>query len=422
MSQQQLELPKGWIIKKISELTKSYSGGTPSTSVKDYWNSNDVPWIKSGEIKDNIIKESQSFIAKKGYENSSAKLYPKETILVAITGATTGKTAYLLTGACGTQNVFGILPCESIFQKYLWYFMRNYYSKMLAKVIGTAQKHVNGTIIKNTPIPLPPLNEQKRIVSKIEELFSKIDSTKQSLEHTKLQLEQYRHSLLKSAFEGKLTEKWREQNNIKQGYRSDVLGNLILFSKNGFTGKPNESKKGIPRLGIETITQSDSIYVNETMHKFIEIPTSKIDRYRAKEGDLFVCRQNGNQNYVGKCAIFKEIISPMIFSDSLIQFRVNMKLIFPAYLAFFINSHLGNNQLEKFRTTTAGNFSINGTNMKKIIIEHPSIEEQKQIVSQIEQDFSLIENTSQIVNSTLQQLETMKISILKQAFSGKLVS
>ena len=273
-----------------------------------------------------------------------------------------------------------------------------------------------------TKILIPELSEQKKIVFRIEELFSKIDSTKQSLEHTKLQLEQYRHSLLKSAFEGKLTEKWREQNNIKQGYRSDVLGNLILFSKNGFTGKPNESKKGIPRLGIETITQSDSIYVNETMHKFIEIPTSKIDTYRAKEGDLFVCRQNGNQNYVGKCAIFKEIISPMIFSDSLIQFRVNMKLIFPAYLAFFINSHLGNNQLEKFRTTTAGNFSINGTNMKKIIIEHPSIEEQKQIVSQIEQDFSLIENTSQIVNSTLQQLETMKISILKQAFSGKLVS
>ena len=151
MSQQELELPQGWITKKISELTKSYSGGTPSTSVKDYWNSNDVPWIKSGQIKDNIIRESQSFISKKGYENSSTKLYPKETILVAITGATTGKTAYLLTEACGTQNVFGILPCESIIQKYLWYFMQNYYTKMLAKAIGTAQKHVNGTIIKDTP-------------------------------------------------------------------------------------------------------------------------------------------------------------------------------------------------------------------------------------------------------------------------------
>ena len=102
-------LPKGWIIHKISELTDSYSGGTPSTRNKEYWDDGTIPWIRSGEIKNNILKQSQSFISKKGLENSSAKLYPHNTILVAITGATTGKTAYLLTEACGSQNVFGIL-------------------------------------------------------------------------------------------------------------------------------------------------------------------------------------------------------------------------------------------------------------------------------------------------------------------------
>ena len=111
----------------------------------------------------------------------------------------------------------------------------------------------------------------------------------------------------------------------------------------------------------------------------------------------------------------------MIFSDSLIQFRVNTELILPVYLAFFINSHSGRKQIETFCSTTAGNFSINGTNLKKTIIVYPSIPEQDEIVSQLEQGFSLIENSQRIVNSTLQTLETKRMSVLKRAFEGKLV-
>ena len=376
MSQQQLELPKGWIIKKISELTKSYSGGTPSTSVKDYWNSNDVPWIKSGEIKDNIIKESQSFISKKGYENSSAKLYPKETVLVAITGATTGKTAYLLTGACGTQNVFGILPCESIFQKYLWYFMRNYYSKILAKVIGTAQKHVNGTIIKNTPIPLPPLNEQKRIVTKIEELFSKIDSTKQSLEHTKLQLEQYRYSLLKYLFEGKEWKKIKIGDHLNFQYGKGLpkkdrkQGKIPVYGSSGIDGYHNEALVKTPSLIIGR--KGTAGHVQFADHPFWAIDTT----YFIEETKIY-----------------------------------NLKFLYHLLIHLRLGSLDSSTAVPSLRRDDA----------YALEIPLPSIEEQEQIVSQIEQSFSLTENSQNIVNSTLQTLETMRMSVLKQAFQGKLV-
>ena len=203
-------LPKGWIVNKISELTDSYSGGTPSTRNKEYWNKSEIPWIRSVEIKNNILKQSQSFISKKGLENSSAKLYPPNTVLVAITGATTGKTSFLLTEACGTQNVFGILPCKYILPKYMWYYMRFYYTKLLSKVIGTAQKHVNGTIIKNTPIIFPSLNEQKRIVSKIEELFSLIEYILECLKKIKTQIRFYNFSFYKSVF-GQLEKKPLEE-------------------------------------------------------------------------------------------------------------------------------------------------------------------------------------------------------------------
>ena len=93
---------------------------------------------------------------------------------------------------------------ECLIQKLLHYFCGSLQNLILRKAFGMAQPNISTNFLKSLDFDLPPLNEQKRIVSKIEELFSNIDSTKQSLKHTKLQLVQYKHSLLKSAFEGKL--------------------------------------------------------------------------------------------------------------------------------------------------------------------------------------------------------------------------
>ena len=426
MSEQELELPKGWVEATLQEICSVITDGVHKTP--DYQESG-IPFISIKNIRPFkfLPKAYVRYISEEAHDEMCKRCEPKfdDILLTKI-----GSLGYAKRVNWKSKfNIFVGLallrPKKIALQSEFLEAILNspqINRQCISGANGSGRMTLPLVNLRNMKFLLPPLNEQKRIVSKIEELFSKIDSTKQSLEQTKLQLEQYRHSLLKSAFEGKLTEKWRKENKIDENSKNNPLGELIIFSKNGFTGKPNELKKGTPRLGIETITQSDSIYVDESMHKFIEIPKSKIDTYRAKIGDLFVCRQNGNQNYVGKCAIFKEIISPMIFSDSLIQFRINVKLISPVYLAFFINSHLGRRQIEKFCSTTAGNFSINGTNIKKIIISYPSLlEEQEQIVSQIEQAFSLIQNTTQIVTSTLQILQTMKMSVLKQAFEGKLV-
>ena len=93
MSQEQIQVPKGWTVKKISEVTKSFSGGTPSTANREFWENGTIPWLRSGKLKDKIITSSDDFITELGLKKSSAKLYPPETVLVAITGATTGKTA-----------------------------------------------------------------------------------------------------------------------------------------------------------------------------------------------------------------------------------------------------------------------------------------------------------------------------------------
>jgi len=421
----ELELPQGWVECEISDIADVLGGKRLPKGHSLTKQKTSFPYIRVTNFQNNTVNpENLQFLDEKTHEKIKKYVISTNDLYISIAGSI-GKVGVIpsnLNGANLTENAAKICNIE-IEKKFLHYELNSPLCQhQISKLItSTNQGKLALFRIREIQIRIPSTYEQKRIVSKIEELFSKIESAKQSLEHTKLQLGQYRASLLKSAFEGKLTEQWRKENKINENYDNNPLGDLIIFSKNGFTGKPNELKKGTPRLGIETITQSNSIYIDEGMHKFIEIPKSKIETYRAKIGDLFVCRQNGNQNYVGKCAVFKEIISPMIFSDSLIQFRINTKLMSSTYLAFFLNSHLGRRQIEKFCSTTAGNFSINGINFKKTMIQYPSLLEQEQIVSIIEQGFSLIENTTQMVNSTLQQLQTIKMSVLKQAFEGKLV-
>ena len=208
----QIQIPKGWELKKISEITDSYAGGTPDTSITKYWENGTIPWIRSGELKDRVIDKVNTFISKEGLENSSAKLYPMGAVLVAITGATTGRTALLKISACGTQNVFGILPCDEVISEYVWYYMRFYYRRLVSKSIGGAQPHVNGTIIKNTEILYPKNKEtQKKIIQKLDEKFNEmkkyeqqITSIEAKLQHTKKSLDLLTSSVLNSAFSGKL--------------------------------------------------------------------------------------------------------------------------------------------------------------------------------------------------------------------------
>ena len=215
----EMEVPEGWESKKILEITESYAGGTPSTGKNEFWDDGKIPWFRSGKLKDNILDSSDNFITEKGLKNSSAKLYPPESTLVAITGATTGKTAFLKIEACGTQNVFGILPCEEVLPKYLWYYMRYYYKQLVSKSIGGAQGHVNGTIIKNTIIYFPKDKKiQKKIVKKLDDILEKLEDNQKQIQ--KLTVKNYQYlSLLSDKIIGNIFAKKMQLENPPKNWK-----------------------------------------------------------------------------------------------------------------------------------------------------------------------------------------------------------
>ncbi|WP_295623632.1 restriction endonuclease subunit S [uncultured Nitrosomonas sp.] len=151
---------------KLSEFCKTSSGGTPSRQHLNFYENGNIPWVKSGELRENIIFDTEEKITEEALQNSSAKIVPKGSLLLAMYGATVGRLAFLGINAATNQAVCSIQPDETIcFPKYLYYALLQKVPEFLNMAAGGAQPNINQSLIKDTRILLPILEEQKRIAA-----------------------------------------------------------------------------------------------------------------------------------------------------------------------------------------------------------------------------------------------------------------
>ena len=159
---------------KIGNLTETSSGGTPLSTNKEYYLNGTIPWINSGEVSQGEIWKADNFITQEGLENSSAKMFPKETVLLAMYGATAGKVGILKIEACTNQAICGILPNETFLPKFLCLQLQTMYDYLLSLRTGVARDNLSQSKIKEIKVKLPPVSEQLALVSEIEAIEARI--------------------------------------------------------------------------------------------------------------------------------------------------------------------------------------------------------------------------------------------------------
>ncbi|OON38705.1 hypothetical protein BTJ39_17785 [Izhakiella australiensis] len=151
---------------KIEDFCSTGSGGTPSKSKPEYYEGGDIPWVKSGDLKDSTIYKANEYITAAGLENSSAKIVEKDSILIAMYGATVGRLAILGINAAINQAICNIRPDTTIADmRYLYYFLKSKFSYFVENAVGGAQPNISQGFIKSLEVPLPSLSEQKRIAA-----------------------------------------------------------------------------------------------------------------------------------------------------------------------------------------------------------------------------------------------------------------
>jgi type I restriction enzyme S subunit len=210
------ETPKTWAWAGIDEVGEVVSGATPSTKVSEYWG-NDVIWFSPADLtgyRAKFIAKGAKSISLKGLSNSSARVFPAGSVMFS-SRAPVGYVAINMHEASTNQGFKTLVPNAGVFNEYVYYYFKAIRHIAEQRATGTTFKELSGSAFSALPIVLPPTNEQRRIVEKIEAMFERIDKGVENLRGAKATLALYRQSLLKSAFEGKLTADWRAQNADK---------------------------------------------------------------------------------------------------------------------------------------------------------------------------------------------------------------
>ena len=164
----------GYAMKKIGDVYETSSGGTPLSSKKEYYENGTIPWINSGEVSKKEINFADNFITELGLNNSSAKLFPRGTVLLAMYGATAGKVALLNIKASTNQALCALLPAKEIVPKFLVLVLESMYQDLLNMRTGMARDNLSQEKIKNIRIPVSPLNVQQQLVVEVEQLEAEI--------------------------------------------------------------------------------------------------------------------------------------------------------------------------------------------------------------------------------------------------------
>lgn len=182
----------------IKDFTNVISGGTPDRNMPQYWSNGKIKWVKTTELKNKIIEDTEEKITKEGLKNSSAKIVPANTILIAMygQGKTRGMTGYLSVEATTNQACACILPSSKVNPQYLWQYMMMSYEKLRNLAKGGNQPNLNGAMIKDFPVLMPPIDLQNQFAAFVEQT----EKTKTTINRSLTKLEMLKKALMQECF------------------------------------------------------------------------------------------------------------------------------------------------------------------------------------------------------------------------------
>lgn len=345
--------------KKLGEVSNCFAGGTPNTTVKSYYDG-DIPWIRSGEINFNVITKSERYITIEGLENSSAKLIRPNSVVLAMTGATVGRSGVVEFATACNQSIAAIESDEKIVNyKYLYYFISSKYN--FIKNLGQgALTSLNLSIIKNLEIPIPSIETQEKIVKILDKFTNYVPELQAELQARTKQYEYYRDMLLSEEYLNKLSN---NPEILGGGYSLKVttLGEITKI-KNG---------KDWKALGNGNIPVYGS---GGKMNVFV-------DKYSYNKPTVLIPRKGSIDN------VFY-IEEPFWNVDTIFYTEIDDKKIIPKYLYYFIENY----DMDKLSTDSTRP-SLTQTILNKLRIDLPPIEIQNKVVEILDKFQSLLADT-----------------------------
>lgn len=490
---QEIDLPLGWAECQFQDVVDSFKRGPFGSAIKKEF------FVPSGYKvyeQQNAIYDDPSlgryFIDDEKYKELNSFAVQAGDFLVSCSG-TIGRITRIpsnFSKGVINQALLRIRICDKVMDpKYFLYLFRSeqFQRRVLVETKGSAMMNIAGVKdLKPLEFWLPPLNEQARIVEKIEELFSELDKGIESLKTAKIQLTIYRQALLKHAFEGKLTEHWRKREgfekvsneivikHIKNKREHEFLNQVKLWEsavkeweESGQEGKKPSKPRKLPTVTKESEGKKPSsiphewgsLQLKDTVlslgqgwsprcenvpstaedwgviktsaiqnRKFVPeenklLPSSLLPRkwLNIEKDDILITRA-GPRNRVGIVCRVKETAQKLMLCDKAYRIRFPKEYISPQFIEMLCNSTDFSRQIEELKTGISDSgLNITQPKLLGLYVPIPSIEEQKLIISLLEEKLSIVDTQLEEIDINIKKSEILRQSILKKAFSGKLV-
>lgn len=449
------DLPRHWTRTKIVELLELNNNGKP---FQQGWSPRCETFPASsgewGVLKTTAIQEGEFW----GHENKAlpGHLSPRPHLEV--------KRGDLLITCAGPRSRCGVICLvdrapsrlmmsgkmyrfrprpEMLDPKYLAYFIQTREAQLAIDRMktGISDSGLNLTHDRfaTLQVAVAPINEQHRIVAKLDELLSELDNGIESLRTAHARLELYRHALLKEAFEGKLTADWRDEHGLTspqstsrrnsgpehlpglpRGWSYRALGDLLRERPHYGTSKKCDYEfegKGvlrIPNIASGVIDPSDL--------KGAEFTEDEASKYALERGDILVIRSNGSVSLVGKPALVSARDEQYLFAGYLIRLRCDLAALRPEYLALALSSHALRTQIGAAAKSTSGVHNINARELQSLLLPACSVEEQDVIVQRLDSRLSGLETLATEIDTEIRRTRTLRQAVLRRAFTGQLVA
>ncbi|MEL6399687.1 MAG: restriction endonuclease subunit S [Cyanobacteria bacterium J06626_4] len=392
-------------LKPIGEFCKTGSGGTPSRKQESKYYNGSIPWVKSGELRETVILETEEKITEAALSETSAKMIPPGALLVAMYGATVGRIATLGIPASSNQAVCHIVPDEAVAdQRYMFYALSKQVPKWLDQRVGGAQPNISQHIIRNTQIPLPPIEEQRRIAA----ILDKADAVRRKRKEAIALTEELLRSIFLDMFDDANGNDWeittveniaREQ---KGSIRTGPFGSQLLHSE--FVDS------GIAVLGIDNAVKNEFFWAKPRY--ITEDKYEELKRYKVHPGDVLITIMGT----CGRCAIVPDDCSEAINTKHLCCITLDRRKCIPEFLhSYFLLHPKARLYLER----NAKGAIMDGLNMgiiKKLPIPLPPVS--------LQEKFGYIHLKSYALSKKASRLETEENelfnSLLQRAFRGEL--
>ncbi|MBR5654261.1 MAG: restriction endonuclease subunit S [Prevotella sp.] len=375
-------MKKGWEYKKLGDVCDTSSGGTPSKNHLEYYEGGTIPWLRSGEVAQGLIYNTELYITESGLNNSSAKLFPVDTVVLAMYGATVGQVGLLKKEMATNQAICGIFPNKRFNPIFLLYSLKAKRPLFLKDAVGGAQPNISQSIIKNTIIPIPPIAEQGYIVKELNLLTSIIDKKKAQLK----EYDQLSQSIFYDMFGDPVTnEKGWEVKKL-----SDVSLEKLSYGSGASAIPYNESVRYIRITDINENGELNGDMVSPNVYD---------EKYLLDEGDILFARSGAT---VGKTYCHKSKYGKCMYAGYLIRLVPNKDIVEPSYVFGYTKTSYYMGFVQKAQNAVAQP-NINAKQYGSLLICIPPLSLQQSFAEKIE----AIEKQKALIQQSITETETL---------------